>query len=676
MSTNDTESSTRRFSAWIDEVVRLLPIRTQFILAGNIRDEFLIPRGDASGFGNLYDCLWQRLATLDAKDRFTCMVIYNPIKGLYEYGPTEGLIPAELCSKLPFERGDGRLWGDGTQPSDSESNRPVQPHANPLRQLFDHLDTMTHSREYRVAIVIDDAARLSGSTENLSERERLFFTACQELSLAFPAGNNNTIFWLVNREQDLPTWFSLDSDRIAKVTLPLPSPSEREAAANIWIERFADARTLGQSAADDAKKQKADAVTRLRNLTHGMPLVAMDDLTRLAKIHQIPCADVDEAILLYKFGKRENPWRDRTMKEKILLAAYALEGNRPKTVDAQGRAVNPVSLGHLGQSVKGQERAIEKVVDILMRSYIGLSGAHSQSSSGRPRGILFLAGPTGVGKTELAKALTRELFGEHGAYIRFDMSEFSAEHSDARLIGAPPGYVGYEAGGELTQAIKRQPFSVLLFDEIEKANGRILDKFLQIIEDGRLTDGRGETVNFSESILIFTSNKGMRVVDEVGQDRGSAFDPKNPPPTYEVLESTVLRNLNNFFVHALQRPELLNRIGENFVVFDFIRPEVAKEIFDLQLANTIARVARELGGLALHISPESRDKLRQWCTESDTSYLMEMGGRGISNKLETCFINPLSRALNMLPDLPQRKTITVVNVQEKTNQSPYVVVVE
>jgi len=133
---------------------------------------------------------------------------------------------------------------------------------------------------------------------------------------------------------------------------------------------------------------------------------------------------------------------------------------------------------------------------------------HSSESS-KPRGILFLAGPTGTGKTEIVKAIAEALFEDEKTLIRFDMSEYTAEHSDQKLFGAPPGYVGYDNGGQLTNAVKNNPFSILLFDEIEKAHPNIMDKFLQILEDGRMTDGQGNTVYFSETLIFFTSNVGI-----------------------------------------------------------------------------------------------------------------------------------------------------------------------
>lgn len=248
---------------------------------------------------------------------------------------------------------------------------------------------------------------------------------------------------------------------------------------------------------------------------------------------------------------------------------------------------------------------------------------------------MFFAGPTGVGKTELAKAVTKLIFGDEQAYTRFDMSEFSSEHSEARLIGAPPGYIGFDGGGELVNAVRQKPFSLILFDEIEKAHPRILDKFLQVLEDGRLTDGRGRTVFFSETVLVFTSNLGMYSTDEHG-DRTQNVSMEC---TYQEIDGRIKSAITEHFRFQLQRPELLNRFGDNIVVFDFIRTQVADEIFDKMLSNIASRVHRELG-VEVSLSEDVIRTVRHYCTSDLTN-----GGRGIGNKLETALINPLSREL-------------------------------
>jgi ATP-dependent Clp protease ATP-binding subunit ClpA len=215
------------------------------------------------------------------------------------------------------------------------------------------------------------------------------------------------------------------------------------------------------------------------------------------------------------------------------------------------------------------------------------------------------------------------------------MSEFSAEHSGDRLIGAPPGYVGFEAGGELTNAVRRQPFRVILFDEIEKAHARILDKFLQILEDGRLTDGRGATVHFSESILIFTSNLGMYVPDPNGGTRPTV----SPGTPYPLVESKVRAAIDDHFTRELRRPELLNRLGDNIVVFNFIDAAAAGRIFQLQLGNALGRL-RDEHELAVVLDDDVHAELLRRCT-ADLAH----GGRGIGSALETSLVNPLARAL-------------------------------
>ena len=251
----------------------------------------------------------------------------------------------------------------------------------------------------------------------------------------------------------------------------------------------------------------------------------------------------------YKVGVTEDPWA-RIDRDKIRNGADFIR-----------------------QRVKGQDHAVTHMLDIVKRAVTGV-GAPRRGN--RPARRAFLAGPTGVGKTELAKTLTSLLFGDDSAYIRFDMSEFCAEHSDQRLIGAPPGYVGYDVGGELTNAIREKPFSVVLFDEIEKAHPRILDKFLQILDDGVLTSGRGDRVYFSEAFIIFTSNLGIYVSDQTGT--------RVPNVTPETRSTRCRRRCaprsSTTSSLVLNRPEILNRIGENIIVFDFIRAGIADQIFD------------------------------------------------------------------------------------------------
>ena len=236
------------------------------------------------------------------------------------------------------------------------------------------------------------------------------------------------------------------------------------------------------------------------------------------------------------------------------------------------------------------------------------------------------------------------------------MSEFAAEHSDARLIGAPPGYIGHDAGGELVNAVRQRPFSVVLFDEIEKAHPRILDKFLQILDDGRLTDARGDTVYFSEAVIVFTSNLGVYVRDEHGQPVLNV----SPNEDYDEVSARIHKAIEDHFRFQLQRPELLNRIGDNIVVFDFIREELAHLIMDKMLSNVVRRVQDE-HDVSLVVGEQARETLVETCL-SDLTH----GGRGIGNRLEAVLINPLARALFDF-DLTAGQTITVEEIRSEEN---------
>jgi ATP-dependent Clp protease ATP-binding subunit ClpB len=232
-------------------------------------------------------------------------------------------------------------------------------------------------------------------------------------------------------------------------------------------------------------------------------------------------------------------------------------------------------LLHMEEEVKrrvvGQDAAVEAVANAVRRSRAGLG------DSNRPIGSFLFLGPTGVGKTELARALAEYLFDDERALIRIDMSEYQERHTVARLIGAPPGYIGFEEGGQLTEAVRRRPYSVILFDEVEKAHPDVFNVFLQILDDGRLTDGQGHTVDFKNTIVIMTSNIGShRILDYKGSFEGA---------DYAIMRATVLDELRQHF-----RPEFLNRVDE-IIVFHALDEDELLKIVDLQMKRLRDRLA-------------------------------------------------------------------------------------
>jgi len=602
---------------FVVDLARLLPIRSQFVLAGNIRDSFLTPVDNGVTLAPLLRCLWAHLAKLD----YRFLLVFDPVEGLRPY-PNE---PAavELATRL-FEL----KLADGVMPTS-------------LENLVAVMRKVASMREARCALVIDYASRLSRQADRLDANEHRFFVSAERISLTshpiVPKGADitssngkarfNPILWLVNRGQDLPSWLALDSTRVAVLALGLPDYEMRLAAATHLGNLFAGFEEASEEARTKFGRDFAQ-------MTDGLPLVALADIAQLADRIGIGFRDVDDAVQCYKVGVTENPWKKDYLRERIANALPFIE-----------------------ERVRGQRPAVTKTIDILMRSVMSLTGAQARASGNRPRGVLFFAGPTGVGKTELAKTLTQLIFGDERAYIRFDMSEFAEEHTGARLLGAPPGYIGYDAGGELTNAVRDKPFSVVLFDEIEKAHPRILDKFLQILEDGRLTDGRGETAYFSEAILVFTSNLGITVEDEHGRRVQSV----SPGDSHEVVESRVRTAIQDYFKFRLSRPEILNRIGDNIIVFGFITPEIGAQIFDGMLRNVVNRV-RDEHKIDLAIGDGVRDKLRDLCTKD-----LSNGGRGIGNQLESLFVNPLARALFRFP-LAGRKSVAVAELAYDENR--------
>ena len=272
---------------------------------------------------------------------------------------------------------------------------------------------------------------------------------------------------------------------------------------------------------------------------------------------------------------------------------------------------------HLHKRVIGQEEAVSAVSDAVIRARSGLKDPN------RPIGSFIFLGPTGVGKTELARALAEFLFDDEHAMIRIDMSEYQEKHTVARLIGAPPGYVGYEEGGQLSEAVRRRPYSVVLFDEIEKAHPDVFNVLLQILDDGRLTDGQGRVVNFKNAIIIMTSNIGSQLILEYGGNLESE--------QYERTKEAVLDALRRHF-----RPEFLNRVDE-IIVFHALTEEDLKEIVDIQLERLRGRLAERR--IKLELTPEAKARLAR--AGYDPVYGARPLKRAIQREIET----PLSRAI-------------------------------
>lgn len=241
---------------------------------------------------------------------------------------------------------------------------------------------------------------------------------------------------------------------------------------------------------------------------------------------------------------------------------------------------------HLSKRVVGQEKATQLVARAIRRAKAGLKDPH------RPIGSFLFLGPTGVGKTELAKTLAEFLFNDEKALIRFDMSEYMEQHAVSKLIGSPPGYVGYEQGGQLTEIVRRKPYSVLLFDEVEKAHPDVFNLLLQLLDDGRLTDSKGRTVHFENTIVILTSNIGsQKIMEHLSVIAGEAKQSN--------LESELLQELQRFF-----RPEFLNRLDE-VVIFNPINEQMLHQIIDIQIAG-YQKLLREEHNITMSVTPEAK----------------------------------------------------------------------
>ncbi len=370
------------------------------------------------------------------------------------------------------------------------------------------------------------------------------------------------------------------------------------------------------------------SVARLRKTREAMEEVkqAMEraerayDLNRVAELRygELPRLERELALEQEQLGKKQG--ESRLLKEEVdeddIAAIVSSWTGIPISRLVEGETEKLLKLGELlHQRVVGQDESVQAVADAVMRARSGIKDPN------RPIGSFLFLGPTGVGKTELARTLAATLFDNEASLIRIDMSEYMEKHTVARLIGAPPGYVGYEEGGQLTEAVRRRPFSVILFDEIEKAHHDVFNILLQVLDDGRLTDSQGRVVDFKNTVLIMTSNIGSPQILEAQQRRAS----------YSEVCSLVMMELREHF-----RPEFLNRVDET-VVFHPLESEQLAKIVEIQLERLRARLAERR--ISLSVTPMALRHL------GERGYDSVYGARPLKRLIQQEIETPIARLL-------------------------------
>lgn len=572
---------------------REIGIKRCVIIDGNVGDVYLNDKGQVI---DLKTYLRQILRGM----KYDNVICWDKIDGT-----KDDIRNLELVDNIEVEGDSYLLEGELDDLLDnskeSGNTEDVQLDTKDTKEMLNIVMKNLLNKNKKVAFILNWADYMFSTSQLLpDEREELIILgkAIREKMPNYNTSdvNESTVILITNKLAMFPITFYQGNSEVSTLTLPKPDREEREAMLRKISIYF---NVITDKGKDLMECEKINEYIDMLNDFSNREIIQLARLSR--KEEKMP---FDKLFLLFKYGEKDNPW------EKLPY----MEVKKIKE--------------RLAERVIGQDEAIEKIEKVVVKAYMGMTGLHKTSSRSMPKGVLFFVGPTGVGKTELSKALAKFLFGDEDACIRFDMSEYAQENSDQKLIGAPPGYVGYEEGGQLTNAIKEKPFSVILFDEIEKAakpNPRILDIFLQILEDGRLTDSKGETVYFSESVIIFTSNLGASEV---------SVDSDNPSIEF-------IKTVKTYFNKELKRPELLGRIGYgNIVPFNFIKDDE----FRLKIAQSKLKPIKKGIEEKYHMNlifDNEFEFINYIISDSDKS----KGGRDILNSINDKLLDDLAMFL-------------------------------
>jgi hypothetical protein len=658
-------------SRFILDVERQLHRRKHIVLYGNIYDQFL--------WRGAYTTVDDFLRTYFRELRFDIVAEYDPIDG-FRFADHEAVVPhsdnekklpetmearyddivrRSVAARHPGSHNSGvaggakpvpvaagnlltapvraipGIGGPGQPMPGTSSQRRINP-----EDAFGGIRAALAQQQLSVAATVSLTDMLTSDSSRYDTSERptlmMLMKCFLEASIIFEGplrGYRNTLVVKAADLKRIPEWLYRDNPFVSLVFASRPNKDERKQYALNFMRPSATSGGFydGESLTVEPSPLGEPATLPLvaeefADMTEGMQAMDLEALRITSWKERIKSHphEMWRLIDFFKFGVREDPW-EKLSPQKVREASAILT-----------------------KRVIGQPKAVEAVTNMLTSARVGLSMTGAGGRSTKPRGIFFFVGPTGVGKTELAKAVTQLVFGDERAFARFDMSEYKEEHAAEKLAGAPPGFVGYEEGGQLTNRVMEQPHSILLFDEIEKAHPKVLDKFLQVLEDGRLTDGKGQTAYFNQTAIIFTSNIGAS--DLTDPQTGSLIrkgimtrvrlDNVDDFP-YENVAAHFRTEVDWYFTSRIGRAELLNRLGDNIVAFDLLRPEFVDGIAT-KFLRSLAEAAQEKYKFTIIFDPSVLSVTHQHMTAGDN---LLFGGRRIKSLLETLVERPLNRWL-------------------------------